>query len=502
MANYIAATLLRPGVSDLTGSFRLYRRDVLEKLVQEVQSRGYVFQARRRPRHIAAPVRPSVVATSCSRAPVLRGVRMQMEIIVRATSSGMRVGEVPITFVDRVFGAWTGAHLNVHPDALRAHGRTVRSTQGRRSWGERRSCSTCKVSSGYSSRCHDVAVVGGGAAGMPAADTKMRMSNVTTRKKAQQDQSAASRSPPSTSSCCGCGVDDGTTSPRRHGRRLVVATIYRSAAAAESIDDGGRRRRKGHTGLPLLASGCCATPLIPAPLALALVAAVSPAGPFAFFSCSSSSSLPKPRAFAVILAASSFVLPSCASGPALRPPADGALLPATTTAGTAFTSDNWHVPSAAPIVGKLSPHDRLLLGTVWQALLHLQRPAHCTHRRRTPAATASGSRSASPRVASRLLAILELLWRQALRLVLLPRPLPRVPALLLLLLLLQGRRLVLPALLSQLLRRQMLLRGADARPRCRLLHAGGDAAAVTAGIAMRRGTHLSAAASSARPRSG
>ena len=46
VANYIAATLLNPGVSDLTGSFRVYKRDVLERLVREVQSRGYVFQAR------------------------------------------------------------------------------------------------------------------------------------------------------------------------------------------------------------------------------------------------------------------------------------------------------------------------------------------------------------------------------------------------------------------------------------------------------------------------
>ena len=28
-----------------------------------------------------------------------------MEIIVRARSAGMRIGEVPITFVDRVYGA-------------------------------------------------------------------------------------------------------------------------------------------------------------------------------------------------------------------------------------------------------------------------------------------------------------------------------------------------------------------------------------------------------------
>ena len=71
-ANFLAAVLLAPGVSDLTGSFRLYRRTALEALVAQVRSKGYVFQ---------------------------------MEIIVRAKAMGLRVGEVPITFVDRVFGA-------------------------------------------------------------------------------------------------------------------------------------------------------------------------------------------------------------------------------------------------------------------------------------------------------------------------------------------------------------------------------------------------------------
>jgi dolichol-phosphate mannosyltransferase len=72
VANYLAATLLAPGVSDLTGSFRLYRRSALEALVSSVRSKGYVFQ---------------------------------MEIIVRAKAMGLAVGEVPITFVDRIFGS-------------------------------------------------------------------------------------------------------------------------------------------------------------------------------------------------------------------------------------------------------------------------------------------------------------------------------------------------------------------------------------------------------------
>ncbi|OQV24847.1 Dolichol-phosphate mannosyltransferase subunit 1 [Hypsibius exemplaris] len=70
-ANYVAQVLLRPGASDLTGSFRLYKRDVLEKLVKSCISKGYVFQ---------------------------------MEMLVRANRAGYSVGEVAITFVDRVYG--------------------------------------------------------------------------------------------------------------------------------------------------------------------------------------------------------------------------------------------------------------------------------------------------------------------------------------------------------------------------------------------------------------
>ncbi len=48
-------------VSDLTGSFRLYRKSVLEKVIATVNSKGYAFQ---------------------------------MEIIVRARAQGYSVGEV------------------------------------------------------------------------------------------------------------------------------------------------------------------------------------------------------------------------------------------------------------------------------------------------------------------------------------------------------------------------------------------------------------------------
>ncbi|XP_077982310.1 dolichol-phosphate mannosyltransferase subunit 1-like [Glandiceps talaboti] len=70
-ANFIAQFLLQPGASDLTGSFRLYKKEVLQKLVDSCVSKGYVFQ---------------------------------MEMLVRARQLNYSVGEVPITFVDRVYG--------------------------------------------------------------------------------------------------------------------------------------------------------------------------------------------------------------------------------------------------------------------------------------------------------------------------------------------------------------------------------------------------------------
>lgn len=43
-ANLFADTVLRPGVSDLTGSFRLYKRAVLESAIAQTESKGYTFQ--------------------------------------------------------------------------------------------------------------------------------------------------------------------------------------------------------------------------------------------------------------------------------------------------------------------------------------------------------------------------------------------------------------------------------------------------------------------------
>ena len=71
MANFLAATLLAPTATDLTGSFRLYKRSCIKEIMPKVKSKGYVFQ---------------------------------MEIITRAQYLGKTIEEVPITFVDRIFG--------------------------------------------------------------------------------------------------------------------------------------------------------------------------------------------------------------------------------------------------------------------------------------------------------------------------------------------------------------------------------------------------------------
>lgn len=43
-ANLLASVVLRPYVSDLTGSFRLYKKHVLETVILQTESKGYTFQ--------------------------------------------------------------------------------------------------------------------------------------------------------------------------------------------------------------------------------------------------------------------------------------------------------------------------------------------------------------------------------------------------------------------------------------------------------------------------
>mmetsp|Transcript_8074 Transcript_8074/g.21489 ORF Transcript_8074/g.21489 Transcript_8074/m.21489 type:complete len:264 (-) Transcript_8074:364-1155(-) len=70
-ANQLASTLLGASISDLTGAFRLYRKDHLLQLLAQTTCKGYAFQ---------------------------------MEVAVRAQYAGFHVEEEPIIFVDRLFG--------------------------------------------------------------------------------------------------------------------------------------------------------------------------------------------------------------------------------------------------------------------------------------------------------------------------------------------------------------------------------------------------------------
>ncbi|OMJ71210.1 hypothetical protein SteCoe_30653 [Stentor coeruleus] len=71
VANFLADFLLDPNCTDLTGSFRLYKREVLDHLMNRVKTKGYAFQ---------------------------------MEVIIRARESKFTIAEVPITFIDRIYG--------------------------------------------------------------------------------------------------------------------------------------------------------------------------------------------------------------------------------------------------------------------------------------------------------------------------------------------------------------------------------------------------------------
>lgn len=74
IANTLASWLLDlPSNSspDLTGSFRLFKREIFCQLISESITNGYTFQ---------------------------------MECLVRAEHKGIRIGQLPIVFVDRMFG--------------------------------------------------------------------------------------------------------------------------------------------------------------------------------------------------------------------------------------------------------------------------------------------------------------------------------------------------------------------------------------------------------------
>ncbi|XP_068843512.1 dolichol-phosphate mannosyltransferase subunit 1 isoform X2 [Capricornis sumatraensis] len=67
VANFITQILLRPGASDLTGSFRLYRKEVLQKLIGKCISKGYVFQMEMivRARQLNYTIGSNIICGSC-----------------------------------------------------------------------------------------------------------------------------------------------------------------------------------------------------------------------------------------------------------------------------------------------------------------------------------------------------------------------------------------------------------------------------------------------------
>ena len=72
VGNFITTQMLGVTVSDFTNSFRMYKRKVFEDLLSQVESHGFGFQ---------------------------------MDIIVRAKWKNYRISEIPIVFVDRIYGS-------------------------------------------------------------------------------------------------------------------------------------------------------------------------------------------------------------------------------------------------------------------------------------------------------------------------------------------------------------------------------------------------------------
>lgn len=70
-ANYVTNLLLGLSVSDFTNSFRIYKREVFEKIIPLVGCPGFGFQ---------------------------------MEIMIHALRLKYKVEEVPIVFIDWIFG--------------------------------------------------------------------------------------------------------------------------------------------------------------------------------------------------------------------------------------------------------------------------------------------------------------------------------------------------------------------------------------------------------------
>ncbi|ROO88396.1 dolichol-phosphate mannosyltransferase [Actinocorallia herbida] len=98
-ANTYARLMLGMPLHDATGGYRAFRRETLEKLdLEDVDSRGYCFQ---------------------------------VDLALRAHRAGLRVAEVPITFVDRVHGSSKMNSSVIAESMLRVTAWGIRSRFGR-----------------------------------------------------------------------------------------------------------------------------------------------------------------------------------------------------------------------------------------------------------------------------------------------------------------------------------------------------------------------------------
>ena len=138
VANYLAQVALRPGVSDLTGSFRLYRKEVLAACVNLTRSKGFIFQMeivvrarqigfsiaevrpplpplpppppplRPRPPSLPPPPTAAIAAASDGSTARMRPCPrvVSLPCVRRSSPSTLALHprQVPITFVDRVYG--------------------------------------------------------------------------------------------------------------------------------------------------------------------------------------------------------------------------------------------------------------------------------------------------------------------------------------------------------------------------------------------------------------
>lgn len=78
-ANFFASFFLNPSITDLTGSFRLYKKDLFFKLIEQVKNSGYAFQ--------------------------MEMIIRVKNIFIKAQYLGYKIEQVPISFVDRFFGS-------------------------------------------------------------------------------------------------------------------------------------------------------------------------------------------------------------------------------------------------------------------------------------------------------------------------------------------------------------------------------------------------------------